>query len=67
MRVCGVGIVVDGRVSLRGRLIVLLVVVAVPPSRMERDGRRDRVARHHGEGAVAFTSWAPAETKQRNV
>lgn len=55
VRVCGVGIVMNRRVRLRGRLIVL-VVVTMPPSRMERDGRWNRVARHHWEGAVLLPS-----------
>lgn len=66
LRVCGVGIVMHGRMGLWRRLVVL-VVVAMPPSRMERDGRRYRVTRHHGEGAVAFTVGRRPETKQRNV
>jgi hypothetical protein len=52
--VCGVGVVVDGRVWLRGRLVVL--VLTMPPSRMERASRWHWVARHHGEGAVLLPS-----------
>lgn len=50
--VCGVRIVVDGRVRLRRRLVILML--AMPPSRMERTGRWHGVARHHGEGAAVL-------------
>ena len=66
-RVCGVGIVVHRRMGLGRRLIVLVVVAMAPSSRMEGHDRRDGVARHHGEGAVAFTVGRRPKTKQRNV
>lgn len=63
-RVRGVGIVVNRRVRL-GREIVL--VVTLPPPRMERQGRRYRVAGHHGRQTVLVlpSPLRRPETKQR--
>lgn len=64
MGVWSIWIVVDGRVCLRGHVIVLVLPLA--PSRMERHSRRYVRAWHHGRQAesVAFTVGRRPETKQ---
>jgi hypothetical protein len=42
-----IGVVVDWRVCLRGYVMVIVLVLALPPSLMERDGRRYVRAWHH--------------------